>query len=138
MSTHCDQIFNLPFSAFNRQTDALQKCFIFKKMHRKDFWQQVSDKFQIIPLELGKKLKNPNGRPDGFIKSFKKGIATEWIGKYGWNVYGFCLEYYWLWSVFSRYRNTFSLKLLMTYSKLVNFTSVSKIERFSFLSGWFL
>ena len=63
-------------------------------------------------------------------KRLTKGLVTEWSGEYGYNVYGFCLEYYWFWSVFSSYREALLLKLHMTYSNLINYTSVSKLEIF--------
>ena len=43
----------------------LQKCFLFKKINRKNFCINVSD-FQVINAKLGKKWKNPNEKPRGF------------------------------------------------------------------------
>ena len=43
-----------------------------------------------------------NGKPDGFIKKISKGLATEWTGECIYNLHGFCLEYYWFLSLFSR------------------------------------
>lgn len=39
-------------------------------------------------------------------------------------VYGFCRDYYWFLSVFSRYGKAFSLKLLLTYRNVANYTYV--------------
>ena len=62
-------------------------------------------------------------------------MVTKWTGEYSYNVYGFCLENYWFWFVFSRYREALPLQLLMTYSNLVNYTLLSKTEIF-FFSLW--
>ena len=69
-------------------------------------------------------------------KKLTKGLVTEWTSDYGCDFYGFCLECYWFWSVFSSYREAHPLKSILIYSSLVNSTcewnwSIS----FSFLSG---
>ena len=50
-----------------------QKCFIFKKLHKNGFLRNTG--FLTLSndtTELGKKLKNSNGKPNGFIKLVKK------------------------------------------------------------------
>ena len=37
-----------------------------------------------------------------FHKKITKGLATEWTGEHSYNFHGFCLEYYWFLSLFSR------------------------------------
>ena len=64
---------------------------------------------------------------------------TEWTGEYAYNFYGFYLKNYWFESVFSRYKENLSLKLIMTYDNLVKlYTFVSKIETFTFSLYWYL
>lgn len=58
------------------------------------------------------------------------GLVTGLTGGYGCN-FGFCLGYYWFWSVFARYKEIFPFKLTMTYNNLVNIL-VGRIERFFF------
>ena len=49
------------------------------------------------------------------------------------------LKDYWFKSVLSKCKENFLLKLIMTYSKLVNYTFVSKIEIFIFfVSTWLI
>ena len=63
---------------------------------------------------------------------------AEWTGEYAYKFYGFYLKNYWFESVFSRYKENLSLKLIMTSSNLVKlYTFVSKIETFTF-SIWYL
>ena len=44
---------------------------------------------------------------------------------------------YWFKSVFSSYKESFLLKLIMIYSNLVNYIFVSKMKQF-FLSNWLI
>ena len=63
----------------------------------------------------------------------------EWTGEYAYNFYGFYLKNNWFESVFSRYKENLSLKLIMTYDNLVKlYTFVSKIETFTFSLYWYL
>ena len=64
---------------------------------------------------------------------------TEWTGEYAYNFYGFYLKNYWFESVFSRYKENLSLKLIITYDNLVKlYIFVSKIETFTFSLYWYL
>ena len=49
----------------------LQKCFLFKKINKKNFWINISFWLSEHNVELGKKLKNPSKKPDGFINCYK-------------------------------------------------------------------
>ena len=90
----------------------LQKCFLFNKIYRKDFWINTSFLFSDHNAELGKKWKDSNEKPDGFTKINKR---TERTGEYAFNLHGFCLKNYWFEPVFFRCKKTFPLKLMSNY-----------------------
>ena len=74
----------------------------FAKMHplliyRKDFWINTSFWLSNHNAELAKKLKDSNGKPDGFTKINKR---TEWTHEYACNFYSFYLKNDWFESVF--------------------------------------
>ena len=58
-----------------------QKCFLSKKIYRKDLWINTSFWLSDHNAELGKKLKNSNGKPDGFIKLLTRRISYIGLSK---------------------------------------------------------
>ena len=55
-----------------------------------------------------------------WMTSQKINKRTAWAGECAYNFYGFYMKNYWLESVFSRCKETLTLKLIMTYSNLAN------------------
>ena len=82
----------------------LQKCFLLKKIYRKDFWINTSFWLSNHNAEPGKKLKDSNGKSDGFPKVNKR---TEGTGEYAYNFYGLYLRNYWFALCFPGIRKTF-------------------------------
>ena len=54
----------------------LQKCFLFKKINKKNFWI-ISFWLSGHNVELGEKLKNASEKPDGFINLQKHYIKLS-------------------------------------------------------------
>ena len=51
------------------------KWLLFKKIYKKDVWANTSSWLSDCNAELSRKLKNSNGKPDGFIKLLTKRIS---------------------------------------------------------------
>ena len=55
----------------------LQKCFLLKKIYRKDFWINTSFWFSDHNAEPGKKLKDSNGKSNGTARKSNRSILKE-------------------------------------------------------------
>ena len=55
----------------------LQKCFLLKKIYRKDFWINTSFWLSDHNAEPGKKLKDSNGKSNGTARRSNQSILKE-------------------------------------------------------------
>ena len=128
----------MPSQVFCRQlwlsVRSLQKCLLFK-IYKKNFWINASFWLSDHNAELGKKLKDSNGKSDGFTKTNK---TTELTSEYVHNFYGFYVKNYWFKSVFPRCKKNL-LQLFMTCSCLVDYIFHEwKCSIYLFLSTWLI
>lgn len=101
---------------------------IFRKIHGKESSKyskmQVSNNFQIIPLNWVRNYRTLNGKTNGFIKPLTKGqyqfstVIQSWVNWWNdYNFYDFCLKYFWpLKALFPDIRKSF---LLLTMTKVI-------------------